>query len=481
MKKNIKIILLVSLIFGSFLTGGYTHAQQLTREEMVAQLIEQLWSKIRALQAQLAQEQAQNSGIGATVNKENIKNNVGPKNYTLPADAYTVDLESWNISNNRSDAVTTTNNLQSAINWAVENKYSSVIIPQGHYLIGKYGNDIYQAGIELPSNISLILEPNTTIEMAGNNKWNYCAIAINNKQNVEIIGGTIIGDRYNHTYTPRKTDRSKVHDEGHLICIQGEHNNNINIENILLKEANGDGILIVGSPKGKEQKPQNITIKYNEFSNNRRQGISLVGSANVTIEHNEIHHTHGTSPQFGIDLEGAGRINKDISIKKNYFHNNKGGDIVNTDGINILVEENIFEQGDDSSYIDGPLVYWKNAQWTVKNNDITMRTTSVNNWNGIIMYSNDHKKTNTRTSELSHNTCNNCGFYTYKGSDLVVKNNYFNKGHLAFWKMSNLVLENNKVEHPQKCWAYRFLEVSGRAQNNTYNNNFFPIPLSSTP
>jgi len=282
-----------------------------------------------------------------------------------------------------------------------------------------------------------------------------------------------------HIYTPRTTDGSVVHDEGHLICIDGE-STFVTVENVVLGKANGDGILLVGSPRGETQKLTDITIRHNNFSDNRRQGVSIVGGANILIEKNEIHHTKGTSPQFGVDLEGAGRTNKDITIKDNCFHHNTGGDIVNTDGKNVLVEGNTMHQGDDSRYIDGPIVYWKNADWTIRNNEITMTTTSVNNWNGIIMYSNDQPKTNPAITYIYDNICNNCGFYMYKGADLEIRDNHLKKGHLAFKEMDNLTLENNKVEHTSQCWAYRFKEVRGTASGNTYNGDPFNIPLNNS-
>lgn len=65
----------------------------------------------------------------------------------------------------------------------------------------------------------------------------------------------------------------------------------------------------------------------------------------------------------------------------------------------------------------------------------------------------------------------------YKGSDLSIKNNFLNNGHFAFWEMDNLILETNSVEHPDECWAYRFLEVSGTASGNIYNGEPFDVPL----
>ncbi len=393
----------------------------------------------------------------------------------IPTNTYTIELERWEIPNDRKDPVKTTDNLQKAIDWAVTEGFGQIRLPAGHYLIGKYGNDIYQAGIELHDNMAFLLDKNAIIEMAPNNKWNYCAIAVTEKSHVVISGGTILGDREQHEYTPRK-DGATTHDEGHLICIQNE-STYITVENVTIGKANGDGILLVGQ-KGPGSSVKHITIKRNNLVDNRRQGVSIVGGTDVLIEKNEIHHTSGTPPQFGIDVESLSYKSEDITIRNNYFHHNSGGDIVNTDGKKVMIENNILLQGEDGKYIDGPIVYWKKGDLTIRNNTITMTSVSANNWNGIIMYSNDIPKTNPATTFIYENTCNNCGFYMYKGADLVIRDNHLKKGHLVFSEMDNLTVENNIVEHPNKCWAYRFLDVKGSAKGNTYNGEPFDIPLS---
>src|SRR5690606_5564281 len=76
----------------------------------------------------------------------------------IPGDEYMIELDRWDIPNNRTSPEKTTDNLQAAIDWAVSEGYGRIHLPAGHYLIGKYGNDIYQAGIELKSNMAFLLE-----------------------------------------------------------------------------------------------------------------------------------------------------------------------------------------------------------------------------------------------------------------------------------------------------------------------------------
>lgn len=66
----------------------------------------------------------------------------------------------------------------------------------------------------------------------------------------------------------------------------------------------------------------------------------------------------------------------------------------------------------------------------------------------------------------------------YKGADLEVRDNTFNNGHLTFYRMKNLILENNNVIQSSACLAYSFNEVTGSADGNLFNNESYAIPLS---
>ncbi|MGI8384829.1 right-handed parallel beta-helix repeat-containing protein [Robertmurraya sp. P23] len=93
---------------------------------------------------------------------------------------------------------------------------------------------------------------------------------------------------------------------------------------------------------------KNITIKNCDIGYNRRQGISLVGSENVRILNNYIHHTNGTAPQSGIDIEPGYFPGKNTVIKGNTFTNNKI-QIVLAYGENVKIEANTFNQSVEGS------------------------------------------------------------------------------------------------------------------------------------
>lgn len=88
---------------------------------------------------------------------------------------------------------------------------------------------------------------------------------------------------------------------------------------------------------------KNVTIKNSDIGYNRRQGISLVGSDGVKIYNNHIHHTGGTAPQSGLDIEPGFFPGRDTIIKDNHFTDNKI-QIVLAYGENAVIEGNHFEQ-----------------------------------------------------------------------------------------------------------------------------------------
>lgn len=390
--------------------------------------------------------------------------------------AYLIDLVQWDIPNNGTDAIKTTTNLQAAIDWAHEERYSQVILPVGTYLVGMEVNDIYQGGIEIHGDTEFVFSPGAILEMATNNKWNYCVISLNG-DDITIRDGIIKGDRNTHIFTPRDSDGSTIHDEGHGICVWNS-NNRVLIENMEIQDLTGDGSLIVDS--------NDVTYVNNNIYNNRRQGISIVGGIRIEITDNEIHHINGTAPQFGVDIEGPGRIDEDILIQNNYFHHNSGGDIVNTSGENVYILDNIMEQGEGSTYVDGPIVSWHKTHNIIARNTVTMLSGSANGRLGYIQYSSGGDKGHNRATFVHDNVCNNCGMYMYKSSDADVRRNQFLGYFLAFSDFENALLIDNLVTyseaHPNLrfCWSYRFENVTGMAEGNYLGETLEELPLSQS-
>lgn len=389
---------------------------------------------------------------------------------------YVIDLVEWDIPNNGTDAITTTANLQAAVDWAHDEGYTQIKLPEGNYLVGEDVNDNYQGGINIYDNTEFIFEEGAILTIDTNNKWNYCVLQLNG-DNIIVRDGVITGDKDTHVFTTYDEDgKGEGHDEGHGICVFS--NNNVLVDNMELRDLTGDGSLVLES--------NDVTFTNNNIYNNRRQGISVVGGIRITIEDNEIHHISGTAPQFGIDIEGQGRIDEDILIQNNYFHHNSGGDIVNASGKNVYILDNIMEQGEDSKYTDGPIVSWHKTHNIIARNTVTMINGSANGRLGYIQYSGGGDKGHNRTTYVHENIMNNCGMYMYKSSDADVRSNQFLGYFLSFSEFDNAVMIDNLVtfseDHPNLrfCWSYRFDDVTGFASGNYLGDELQDIPLSET-
>lgn len=388
---------------------------------------------------------------------------------------YIIELDRWDIPNDNTDALKTTANLQAAIDWAHEEEYTKITLPAGTYLVGEESNDIYQAGIDIFDNTEFIFSEGALLSMDTNNKWNYCVLRLNG-DNIIVRNGVISGDRDTHVFTPRDNDGKTSHDEGHGICVWS--NNNVLIDNMEIYSLTGDGSLVLDS--------NNITFTNNTIYNNRRQGISIVGGTKIEIKNNEIHHIEGTAPEFGIDIEGPGRIDEDILIQNNYFHHNAGGDIVNATGENVYILDNVMEQGEGGKYLDGPIVSWHKTHNIIARNTITMVDGSANGRLGYIQYSSGGDKGHNRATYVHENVCNSCGMYMYKSSHADVRRNKFYGYFASFSDFENVQLIDNLVtyseEHPNLrfCWSYRFNNATGFASGNSLEDDHEELPLSKT-
>lgn len=397
-----------------------------------------------------------------------------PAEPEIGAEEYVVELERWGIYDDSSHAAETTEGLNQAIAWAVANGYARVRLPAGTYLVGTKQSDIYWGGLELESEMALVMDEGAVLQMAPTDTWNYCVVAVTAKHDVLITGGAIRGDRYSHVYT---TGDGTGDDEGHCLCIQNE-SERVAVVDVELSEATGDGILIVA--QGAEGSScQDVTVRSCTSFDNRRQGVSIVGGVRVLIEQSELHHMEGTAPQFGIDIESLSYLSRDIVIRESSFHHNRGGDFVNCDGHNVLFDSNTLDEGEGSSNIDGPIVYWTNTDQIIRDNHITVVNGSVNGKVGVIAYSVGAEKQDATVTHVVGNTLVGAGMYMYESADLAITDNQIEQGYICLADMSNVALSGNSIDQDSPSWAFRFKNVSGSAAGNLLNGEPYEIPLTS--
>lgn len=201
----------------------------------------------------------------------------------------------------------------------------SVYFPEGTYLIDgrhKSFSDVVDGGIRLRSGQRIVMAKDCVIKLITCDTPFYNAFNIVDCDDVEISGGTIIGERETHDSSTHSDFPSRT--QGYGIEIQNSRN--IRIENIDISQMWGDAI-VLSMPNNAleydEDYNKDIVIQNCKLHDCERQGISIVIGRFVEIFNCEIYNISGHAPESGIDIEPEGtNVNHDISIDNCHIHNN---------------------------------------------------------------------------------------------------------------------------------------------------------------
>ncbi len=395
----------------------------------------------------------------------------------IPDTEYLVELQRWSIHNDNSHADETTDGINDALQWAAEQGYGRFVLPTGTYLVGTdtvEGGYHWADSIKMPSSMALVMDSDTVIQLITSEAPAYCIISVGGQTDVAIIGGTIRGDRQTHDYSTGPGTQ----EESHCVCVDNL-SNRVLIDGVNLEDPGGDGVLILGAPADDGATTDNVTIRDCDIARGRRQGISIVGGAYVAVLNNEIHHIEGTAPQFGIDIEGQGRDDHDILIEGNSFHHNAGGDIANSSGTNVWIENNTFDQtGLAERQTDGPVVYWINTNSVIRGNSFQGDVGSSNGWWAIIGYTRrENARTNPFGTVIEDNVFNDCGLHMMFNSGYRVAGNVFNNGQMLGTHLTCLEVVDNEV-HLESGEPYKFRNVRGQAGGNLHNGEPYELLMS---
>lgn len=266
---------------------------------------------------------------------------------------YMINLEKFNIPESedytdRTIAIATTQGINNALNYAKENRYTTVRFPARQYAIisewKEWGWTVVPnhdlKGIVVPSDITLDLG-DAIFRLLPNNQVTYSIFLIYEVDNVTINGGHLIGDRYEHSYAISETLGSQTHEWGFGFNIASSKN--ITINGSKVEQMSGDAVVINNYPKTTDPN-DNVKITHCELCDCRRQGISLVEGNNSELCFNHIHNiNNGTRPMCGIDIEveaNYGCVGNYTKIHNNLIENVTGGSIVCHTGDYIDVYEN---------------------------------------------------------------------------------------------------------------------------------------------
>ncbi|MCH5254146.1 MAG: right-handed parallel beta-helix repeat-containing protein, partial [Lachnospiraceae bacterium] len=184
-------------------------------------------------------------------------------------------------------------------------KYDGVYIPAGVYWIDATANancGIFLDGrdpsvtwdpLEARDSFEVRMSPGALLMTIGNSESSdFHVIKIEGCSNITISGGTIIGERNEHS--------GKSGESGHGIGIYDC--TNIHIQDMDISQCWGDGIYLGRSYKSTADN-KDIDIRHCNVHDNRRNNLSITSANGVTIDDCKFNNAKGKDPQFGIDIE----------------------------------------------------------------------------------------------------------------------------------------------------------------------------------
>lgn len=171
---------------------------------------------------------------------------------------------------------------QAAID-ALPDDGGTVVVGPGSYLINP------TVKINLRSFMLLDMDPDAILLAMPNAATRAYILYANGKNDIEIAGGQLVGDRDAHTYVTTSTS-----EWNHGIQVLGC--TGVTLRDLHVGKCAGDGICIGGNTG-------DLLIANVVSTGNRRQGLSLTRCHDVKVYDSEFSYTQGTNPQCGIDIE----------------------------------------------------------------------------------------------------------------------------------------------------------------------------------
>jgi parallel beta-helix repeat protein len=197
--------------------------------------------------------------------------------------------------------------IQRAID-AVAGTGGTVQIPNGTYLINPTAVS-GRNGIVLGSDMTLSLSSGAVLQAKAQTASTYYMVVVSSVKNVNIIGGTLVGDRNNHNGTSGEWGMGLAVFSGTNVVVQG----------VTARDFWGDGFYVSGANAG-------VTLCSVVADHNRRQGLSIIEGNGIVVRSSTFKNTIGTAPEFGIDIEpNPGEAVNNLQIINCTLTGNNGG------------------------------------------------------------------------------------------------------------------------------------------------------------
>jgi parallel beta-helix repeat protein len=283
----------------------------------------------------------------------------------------------------------------------------TVYVPDGTYMI-----EAVNTHINLKSNMTLSMSNGAILKAQAYSGKGAGIVRVYNLTNVNIIGGTVDGNMYNHT--PRlPCDWRTCGQWGMGIDLY--NSTNVYIEKVKAINNFGDGFYIGGSananPVGK-----NINICKVIADGNRRQGLTATSVDGMVIKNSIFKNTDGSNPMAGVDFEpDAGNVVKNVTITNSVFVGNSGAGLMLWGGASGGKVFNITVTGNTMS--NNTPNY---GMWILNTSDTTIRNNVMQGNLQAIMLEADATRIAIDSNIVSQNRS---GTITNKGSGNTITNN----------------------------------------------------------
>jgi hypothetical protein len=211
------------------------------------------------------------------------------------------------VKDDPSHALSNSQKLSAALAEASSKGYRNISILSGtYYLDGSNPSYLVasESAVLVPSNVTLNLNGSTFIQVP-NSEIQYTLFGVFSASNVVIKNGTLVGDKDSHTYKHNSIAPANTLEWGFGVELRAA--SNVTLDNLEIYNMTGDAVMLSGETDFLSNGGaicRNITIVNSKLHDCRRQGISVIGASNVTIDNNHIYNINGTLPKAGIDLEG---------------------------------------------------------------------------------------------------------------------------------------------------------------------------------
>jgi parallel beta-helix repeat protein len=348
----------------------------------------------------------------------------------VPASSTVFNVTAAPYNADATGATDATAAIQAAIN-AAGGTGGTVLIPDGTYKINPVAVSTSGShGIALKSNMTLKMTSGASLQAIGVSSSSYVVVLVSAVSNVNIVGGTIIGERATHSGSGGEA--------GMGLSITGSQH--VVVQGVTAKECWGDGFYVTNASS-------DVSFCGVTSDHNRRAGISITSVNGLSIKNSIFKNTTGTLPEAGLNIEpNPGETASYISISTGcVFSNNAGGGIqtgvpISSTGsafvIGVVIDGNTFT-GNGVNPIDG-FVGQKSGILVTNSNgtQVTNNTVTGTSGRGILLRSN---ATNSmvKSNVVSSNTASGIYLSACSGSALSSNTGSGNSGPGIFQESGN--------------------------------------------